>query len=290
VVLARELAWLSSSDATSERPSPVLLEWARQILSGIYRGKGDVLRSVCLAGQDETFYQDEARVDRMMVFLEKPNPSPFDRVVASLCGQNHESLQTAQGLFALYRGDLERAKRLMGPHGSLNADPFLIHIRDCHDCDIQAAAHGNYSAQSFIARTAELLKEAAGSPADAAEKYFELGNAFYNISYYGNSRVLFQGTPIDGSPVVYDNSRAEAYYKKAVELSHDRELKAKAAFMAAKCELNAFYAKDGSSEGRAHRHTWFQMLRDNFSDTRYYQEVLRECGYFRAFVGVERKK
>jgi hypothetical protein len=191
----------------------------------------------------------------------------------------------------MYRGDFERAKRLIGPGPSLNADPFVIRIRDCHDCDIQAAAHGgHYTPEQFIARMAELLAKAAGPPANAAELYFELGNGFYNMSYYGNSRVLFQGSALDGSPVVYDNSRAEAYYKKAMELSHDRELKAKAAFMAAKCELNASYGEDGTSARRFRGGKWFRMLRDNFSDTRYYQEVLRECGDFRAFIGGASKK
>ena len=74
-----------------------------------------------------------------------------------------------------------------------------------------------------------------------------------------------------------------------MELSHDRELKAKAAFMAAKCELNASYDTDGRSRSDFRRQ-WFRVLRDNFSDTRYYQEILRECGYFRAFVGGPRKK
>lgn len=90
-----------------------------------------------------------------------------------------------------------------------------------------------------------------------AEAYFELGNAYYNFTYYGNSWMMFSyGKYIDEqgenskigyssysfypnadkyAGVYYDCDKANYFYQKAVSTATDIELEAQAAMMVEYC-------------------------------------------------------
>ena len=80
-----------------------------------------------------------------------------------------------------------------------------------------------------------------------------------------------------------DTRAAEQWYKRAYDLARGRELKAKAAYLASKAELarliTAAGGPDSPPEALPIPKTWFPALRQ-LSDTKYYREVLRECGHF----------
>ena len=164
-------------------------------------------------------------------------------------------------------------------------DPFVVHIRDCYSCDRKAFAGSKWTDASFIARLISLrgLAQRPGEPGAAAA--FELGNAYYNITGVGNFRYF-----TDATHVTVDLGQAEAWYKRAYEGSANRELKAKAAFMAAKCEL----ARVPSGPTQPRRPvdpadylpiptTWFPIVK-TFADTAYHREILRECGHYRRWA------
>ena len=75
------------------------------------------------------------------------------------------------------------------------------------------------------------------------------------------------------------------WYKRAYELTQNRELKVKAAFMAAKAELGTKLAAMQSQPDYAYGTalptptTWFPIVK-TLADTKYYQDILRECGNF----------
>jgi hypothetical protein len=55
--------------------------------------------------------------------------------------------------------------------------------------------------------------------------------------------------------------------------------------MAAKCEQNKFFINrplDYRGDFRAGTH--FGTLRDQYARTKYYREIINECGYFRTFT------
>ncbi len=298
-MLARELGWLKhqlDSVPLEERlsPSATFFRWARVRLAALYRQKGDVVTSLCLNDLHDPAYLDPRQIDRLVQYMEKPNKTAFESLAASMYPVPVSELRELKALNALYRGDLKTAAKLfeaVSPKQelSLNADPFLIHIQDCHDCDAEAQG-SRYTKVQLVRRMAEMLGQAEANPAKAPELYFEIGNALYNITYYGNSRAMYgtRGFHFAEVPPTFDTSHAEAYYRKALELSRNREFQAKAAFMAAKCELGAFYNSRGQWNPGVpdfKAGVWFHKLRDSYSDTRYYQEIIRECGYFRTFVG-----
>ena len=80
-----------------------------------------------------------------------------------------------------------------------------------------------------------------------------------------------------------DTRAAEQWLKRAFDLSKNRELKAKAAYLAAKAELGqlltAAEAANTPLKGLPIPKTWFPAVK-KLSDTKYYREVLRECGHF----------
>jgi hypothetical protein len=68
----------------------------------------------------------------------------------------------------------------------LSADPFVIHINDCHDCDFEA--YPTDLTKLDLAEKMVALKSLAKTDAlNRAQIYHELGNAYYNISYWGNA-------------------------------------------------------------------------------------------------------
>ncbi len=77
---------------------------------------------------------------------------------------------------------------------------------------------------------------------------------------------------------------AEKYYLQASNLYSSKELKARAVFMAAKTEQNRFFNSHSDGKGDAPRE-YFRLLKDSYSDTQYYREIINECGTFRAYVG-----
>ncbi|HRC55610.1 MAG TPA: hypothetical protein PKU97_06790, partial [Kofleriaceae bacterium] len=173
--------------------------------------------------------------------------------------------------------------------GKLGTDPFAIRILDCHDCDHARYADAPWTHASFAARLAQLEQAAKGKGEPAAEAALTLGNALYNITWYGNARVVLADT----HQTLRAPKAAERWYKRAHELSRSRERRAKAAFLAAKAELGSlitaaeqaedFQGSSLSIDPLPIPTTWFPVV-ETYADTRYYREILAECSHFRAWT------
>jgi len=139
-----------------------------------------------------------------------------------------------------------------------------------------------------------------------------LGNAFYNITHFGNARTFYEGNIIGSSSSQYafKNGIREMitncaiprmYYEKALQFATTDEQKAKCEFMIAKCERNEYYnqqfdAKKDSWENESAVQNsnvnflaWngFKNLKNNYSKTKYYQDVIAECGYFKTYISAK---
>ena len=162
----------------------------------------------------------------------------FDRFLLVNYKHTEANIQELRAIHFIYSGDFAKALDRLTLAGSrvntdpLNADPFVFHIRDCHDCDAKSP-HTSYTKISFVERMQLLLQAAQGRG-------------------------------------------------QAANLSTDREFNAKALFMAAKAEQNRNDNKGGPEKSKNPRQ-YFALLTDSFSDTQYFQEIIRECGYFKAF-------
>jgi hypothetical protein len=186
----------------------------------------------------------------------------------------------------------------------LPADPFNMNIKDCHRCDAKSLNEKLYNKRTFAQRMKLLENDIKISPDNRAETYFLLANAYYNMTYFGNSWMIvdfYRSYRSDWySPNFLDCSKAESYYLKAMTLSNDNEFQAKCVFMAAKCEQNRYYIDKGllTDDGeyyssdceknpnikKENYKTYFKTLVDKYSKTQFYKEALKECKYFNNFA------
>ncbi len=145
-----------------------------------------------------------------------------------------------------------------------------------------------------------LEKRRSQNSKNAADYNYMLGNIWYNISaegwfvndlyYVGNDqRNPLKGYNWDDKPMdaTYQQviDRAGDYFEKAVLSNGSQETKAKATFALAKvnrCFNQEYDRNTGNSnlELCDDHVKYFDQLSANYSETQYYQEVLRECSWF----------
>ncbi len=188
-------------------------------------------------------------------------------------------------------------------------NPFHERFIDCTECPVRDTIA--YNKVEMIQRIFELEYKAKADFDYGGYYYYQLGNAYYNLSYFGHSWHALDFFR-SGSNWHYDRdqiydkfdapfgnrentslSLALMYYEKARQLAHNNELAAKASFMAAKCQLNNYYmSKDCDYYGGSNRipdlppeyHTYYDLLRTQYRDTEFYQDIIEECKFFRAYA------
>ena len=183
-------------------------------------------------------------------------------------------------------------------------NPFNGKIKDCNDCDHAAKQSVKYTQMAFLLKIKEMkAKIAAGE--DVYNNALLVGNAFYNASYFGNGRSFYYNEIIDEygngisnehSKMLFGMENVKKYYKMAQKAALDKEQQAKMAYMLAKTERNDFYYNRyfatttywGYPDGPViQKWQGFQDLKSKYADTKYYQDVIAECGYFRKYLGLQ---
>jgi hypothetical protein len=189
-------------------------------------------------------------------------------------------------------------------------NPFGMRISDCIYCPAKDSS-------KFLTRreiVEKLIDYDYQSRADIDNGYkylLKIGVAYYNMSYYGTSWGAIDyyrtgsawHTPEDrysDSYVAYfypygnreqtNVGRAYEYLSKAYDIARtqDRETAAKCAFWAAKCQQKMYYtSSDFRQTAYGFRHTLpaeyltYSTALRSLSDTKYYEEVIKECRYFK---------
>ena len=85
---------------------------------------------------------------------------------------------------------------------------------------------------------------------------------------------------------------ARKYYETALELAKNKELAARTCFMLAKCDLNDFYL-DKDTDYHPYDdlipilpekyNAYYLKLKNEFSETEFYEEAIEECLFLRAY-------
>ena len=170
-----------------------------------------------------------------------------------------------------------------------------------------SASRPRYNKLDLLLRLAELEDEAERTTNDtlAARNFFNIGLAFYNMSYFSynwrmadyfrsgasgaraarrrNPDFIFShpSAPL-GNHENMNMDLAQEYFEQALRRSPTREAAARAAFFAAKAQRNAHYA-EGSPGNRPF--TYFGLLKDHYADTEFYRTAVEECRTFAWYVG-----
>jgi hypothetical protein len=303
--LLTDLNWLyneQKSDSETFRTQNVI-SWSRKHLASFYKTQPNVVMAE-LFDRNDNFYATPANVEGMKSFLLKERKTPWEAMAAKIYSLTLSDIYEYQGIVSAFNGKLDEAIPLLTSAKSnmeLLGNPFNGKIKDCHDCDHAAAQKVKYTKLSLVQKMKEMQDHLAKGE-DVYNNSLLLANAYYNMSYFGNARVFYYSNIIDqGSnyisknyqSLVFDCSRAKALYQQAFAAAANDEQKAKCVYLMAKCERNDFYAKNYhrsdyfSGEPDISFLAWdgFKKLKSNFAHTKYYKDVINECGYFEKYVG-----
>lgn len=224
-------------------------------------------------------------------------------------------LYSMRGVAFMMDGEMEAALEAFNQvpldvRDSTLFNPFIIRYGECVACPLPDSSE-IYTRSQIIERIFELEYKAKADFEKGDLHYFDMGNAYFNLSYFGHSwkaaDYFRSGAnwhydkddiyPLYGSP--YDNkenmdlSKALFYFRKCIEVTTNPELAARAAFMGARCEHNMYYlSKDCSYRGGytnqipnfpSEYQNYFRYLKTSLSGTKFYERMIDECIFFRAY-------
>lgn len=260
----------------------------------VYLKQRDTLKANCFT---DTIidYGSTVWVQKVIDLMNKPNKSAFETTMLKYYPRTLDQLYYHQGVLFAYDDDINKAIAFMSKVTDMRdyvlpANPFNIHINDCHDCDQALKQKHQFTALEFL-KAMQTIQAELKAGKDKYKNALLLANAYYNISYYGNCRP-FYGMDRLNNPNISSQNITRKYYLLARNYAQTNEQKAKCTFMASKCEHNDYYnTVDVSYEWLPYEQAtpaptekYFKELKNNYSNTQYYREVLKECGYFRDFV------
>lgn len=283
--------------------------WSKNYLAALYRTQKNEIMSEVF-NHDSSFYDNENQLENMKSFLNNPKKSEIEKIGAAIYEIKLADINYFQAVKATFQNKIPGAIAFIKQSNGLEktilyGNPFLGNIKDCHDCDHQASQKKKYSMLDFLT-SIQKLQDKVAQKTEVYNNNILLGNAFYNITYFGNARLFYEG-PIAGygsdpsyfrDPIrnmITNSTLAKSYYEKALLAAKNNEQKAKCHYMMAKCERNDYYNKKYYSlnlstwdiqDDKTNFIAWegFKNLKANYSKTKYYKEVINECGYFRTYL------
>lgn len=182
-------------------------------------------------------------------------------------------------------------------------NPFPERLGDCVHCPIKDAG-ASLTKRQLAEKLLEMEFRANAGVPGADTLYYELGLAWYNMSWFGHAwratDFFRSGSSMAvqrrlqtkdfvmphryfhlGNKENMDCSKAQFYFEKARLLATDSEYAARAAFMAAKCERN-IQDVAGLPYG-ARQYQYFELLRTKYRNTEFHNRIIRECKYFATY-------
>lgn len=299
--------------------------WIKEVLSANYSKANDPVMAELLSSE-QGFYDDKGQGDAMETFLLQTDKNAWQELFATLYPYSLSDIYESRAIYAYYQNRIDDAIALMQKAtpqkprinygydevyyntAVLRGNPFNGKIKDCNDCDHEAPQKTTYNKLEFLQKVKELQTK-IDQQTDIYTNALLLGNAYYNTAYFGNARVFYYNMIIaeygnyisqKNQPYIYGMENAEKYYILALKNAKNNEQRAKISYLLAKIERNNFYrtryfeksdyyyADDDQTMFKAWK--GFRSLKDQYSDTKYYRDVIQECGYFRSYIDQEISK
>jgi len=305
--LVEPLNWLADLRNSKEKVEYLRFEDAisplTSKLAALYRRQGNMVKSNCF-NNDISFYANNSNINKLIAVFLKADKDPFEMAMLRYYPLKVEDLYYHQACMLTYQEKIDEAISLMEKAGtkatnSLPGNPFNSRLNDCHDCDHEKS---NYTPMAFL----KGIKQAKLELAEGKNQFrnaWLLANAYYNIKHYGNARLFYQSDitgfseynpnaiPEQFRTFLTSQDLAVKYYLQARDFAQTDEQRAKATFMASKCERNEYYNNMYRELARKNEYSdeqytffggkYFAELKQKFSTTKYCQEVIKECEYFR---------
>lgn len=273
-----------------------LVVWTKSYISKLYKKqKNEVMAE--LFSRESNFYASEERLKKMQKYFIENKNTPWDKFAQSLYSVTLDDIYEYKGILYAYKNQIDKAIsefKKCNKAENLYGNPFNGKIMDCIQCDHYAKQKTKYTKLAFLEKIKEIQNNIANG-VDVHSGNILLGNAFYNMSYYGNARFFYDNPIIDQygnyideeyDGILMSNTFAENYYQKALSTAQNDEEKAKATYLLTKIERNKFYLSDAFKPYEVDYIIFdgYKKLKQNYSNTKYYQEVIRECGYFSRYA------
>lgn len=256
-------------------------------------------------------------IEELLQISEQEEKSSYERrlLQRKTGGELSHYLWYLKGLYHLGRFQLEAAAMAFkqipaterATYGTF--DPFQFNLSECISCVEQAR---KFNVLEIVEEMRSLEYEAKASPSKAAANYFKIGLGMYNMTYYGYCWMAadqYRGGenwgmaedniyPLwfspNGNYEVKDCSRPLYYFELSRQFADktDRELAAKAAFMAARCRQKQYYnsglyritpRNDKIPVMPAIYNDYYELLVTSYGETKFYGEMSKECLYFKAY-------
>ena len=308
--LVSELDWLYNkcpNDSIKSFRYNHTVSWSKYYLSSLYKSQGNHVFSEIL-DPSTNYYINQNNIDNMIEYFTKKDMSSWDSIII---GQYAFTLSDLYDYVSIkntyiYPENLEKAIYYMElsqhSNDTLDCDPFLGRIKDICECTEGNIPNIRFTKLDLLRRMKDLqLLIAKGER--TYEHYLALGNAFYNITYFGNSREFYFNAIINNYGIYIDplykswllnSSIANTYFNNALQVANNNEQKALCVYMMSKCERNTFYTEryyeDGFLRDSYNQDTnylaWngFVKLKNEYSHTSFYKQVIKECGYFKSYI------
>jgi hypothetical protein len=283
------------------------LNYIMFVLSQKYAAQGNLIKSELCYPSSLSYYRNSDDAEAMLKFMEQAQHNDLEKLMLARYALKLDNIYHIKATRLLYEYRFEEALvhfEKINLEDNLYADPFTMRPVDCHDCDFTAPQDTKYTRKSFVKKMIALKQsfDTEKNKDAIAQNLFLYANALYNMTYFGNGRFI-ASTPISWMDndypddvkeeakiykYYYNCSEALAYYNKARSISTDKEFAAKCAWAAAKCEHNLKLTGglpwQTESAGDFEAGTYFLEMKNNYAGTKYYKEVLNECGYFCTYI------
>lgn len=287
--------------------------WSKNYIAALYKSQNNVVMAELFL-RNSQFYHDKDNLLAMKKFLSSNNKTALQEIGAKNYQVKLQDINEYQSILAAFQNKIPEAIAFMNETDNIKdfqllGNPFNGSIKDCNDCDHAAYQKRKYSQIDFL-NTIKEMQDKIAKNEDVYTNAMLLGNAFYNITHFGNARTFYESAIIGSGfseldfddtnrALITDCSVAKKYYKIAFSATNNKEQKAKMTYMLSKCERNDFYTNRNSQfENYWQVHTneidfvaWngFKTLKTEYSKTKFYKEVIAECGYFSTYLYGQKK-
>jgi hypothetical protein len=260
-------------------------------------------------------------LDKLMDIMGKKRKSPFEKYLCDQTLAKMDAYKDLKGTIAFRNNDLELAYKTFSEIPEtfwsnnyefryyLHKNPYYPKCWEGNDMKIPSYS---FNKTRFIKEVIDLKKELGKTSKNQAEICLKLGHAYYNCSFWGNCWMMvnygksgyekwgrenypdyiFFGNMYESKNKkqfenYYRCTIAMQYYRKALEMATDKELKATATLMLHKCTFNQYFAGiENTYEGDNISYTADLYLKDfysTFRNTKAFEQL--HCPLLDDFIG-----
>ncbi|MBK8556498.1 MAG: hypothetical protein IPL65_12375 [Lewinellaceae bacterium] len=299
---------------------PFLQDW----LSAAYAAAGQPGKAVLAAfpPQALTYNPDPDAIDNLLQAADEDNPIFMEKAMQMDTNPDRlrAYLMELKGAYYLSLGQPEAAITIMQKIpkvqqvGMTKFSPFreILHERIDRPITDTLLLNRLEVADKLMQFEFKARAAAAQGQPEAAWYYYLIGLGYYNMSYFGyawkttdffrsganwNRLPVGPVFPLDGSPAGnrenVDMNLPLSYFQRALELSPNKELGARAAFMAARCRQKQWFSSPNSNYRPGNKNipvlpdaysTYYDLIKTKYKGTDFYKDAIKECKWLDAYT------